>query len=193
MPDTMASLLALDIPNFLDWGPDFMPAAGRLIWCSILLFGGIAIAFIWIRRPKRSAEPATWAATIVGALAVWALMTLAYGVWPHEWLTFASAYLNWGKDTFVVQENQFFGGSFPPIDIPRYVLADSVAALSYVVFGTINVYLFAAWQKRKVSEPVEPAEGEATGEPPTTGPFSRLRRRRAGVSAYGRPVTTSEQ
>jgi hypothetical protein len=193
MPDTIASLLALDIPNFLPEEPGFMRPAGRLLWCSLLLLAGIAIAFVWTRRPKRTSEPATWAATIVGALAVWALMTLAYGVWPHEWLTFANSYLNWGKDTFVVRENQLFGGSFPPIDVPRYVLADIVAAGSYFVFGAINVYLFAAWQKRKIAEPVAAdVEGEG-GEPSTGGPFARLRRRRAGVSAYGRPVTTSEQ
>jgi hypothetical protein len=192
MPDTIASLLALQIPNFLDWGPPFMVHAGRLIWATLLLAVGIGIAFIWIRRPKRSAEPATWAATIVGAMAVWAMMVLAYGVWPHEWLTFANSYLNWGKDTFVVRENQLFGGSFPPIDVPRYVLADIVAAGSYFVFGTINVYLFAAWQKRKVAEPVAAVEGEDSTDPNAGGPFARLRRRRAGVSAYGRPVTTSE-
>ena len=60
------------------------------------------------------------------------------------------------------------------------------------VFGTINVYLFSAWQKRKIAEPVVPVEGEESGEPLASGPLSRLRRRRAGVSAYGRPVTTSE-
>jgi hypothetical protein len=191
MPDTIASLVALEIPNILpDWR--FFQPAGRLIWCSLLLAIGIGVAFMLVRRPKRSAEPSTWAATIVGAIAVWAMMTLAYAVWPHEWLTFANSYLNWGKDTFVVQENQLFGGSFPPIDIPRYVLADIVAATSYFVFGAINVYLFAAWQKRKVAEPVATAAEEAESEPPITGPFSRLRRRRAGTSAYGRPVTTSE-
>jgi hypothetical protein len=193
MPDTIASLLALDIPNFLPEHPTFLRHAGRLIWASLLLFGGIGIAMIWIRRPKRSAEPATWAASIVGALAVWVLMTLAYAVWPHEWLTFANSYLNFGKDTFLARQHQFLNGRFPPIDVPRYVIADSVAAGSYLVFGTINVYLFSAWQKRKLAEPVEAGAEGAGGEPPTTGPFSRLRRRRAGVSAYGRPVTTSEQ
>ncbi len=84
------------------------------------------------------------------------------------------------------------GGSFPPIDVPRYVIADIVAAGSYFVFGTINVYLFSAWQKRKVAEPVVASEDDATPGEPLTGPFSRLRRRRAGTSAYGRPVTTSE-
>ena len=65
---------------------------------------------------------------------------------------------------------------------------------TYVVVLVINVYLFAAWQKRKVAEPVTVAEGEAATPPPEAGggPFSRLRRRDKRVSAYGRPVTTSE-
>ena len=193
MPDTLASLLALDIPNFLPEHPTFLRHAGRLIWASLLLGIGITIVFIWVRQPKRSAEPATWAATIVGAMGTWVLLVLAYAVWPHEWLTYANSYLNLGKDTFFVRENQFFSGSFPPINIPRYVLADIIAAGSYFVFGTINVYLFSAWQKRKVAEPVEAAEGESPNEPPLTGPFSRLRRRRARHVRVRPPVTTSEQ
>ena len=94
------------------------------------------------------------------------MMTLAYGVWPHEWLTFANSYLNWGKDTFVVRENQLFGGSFPPIDVPRYVLADIVAAGSYFVFGTINVYMFVGLAE---------AQGRRTRRSRRRG-----RRRRAG-------------
>ena len=195
MPNIVVSrLLALDIPNFLPEHPTFLRHAGRLIWASLLIIIGLAIAVAIIRRPKPSAEPATWAATIVGAVLVWAMMALMYGVWPHEWLTYANSYLNLGKNTFFVRQNQWFGGSFPPIDVPRYVLADAIAAGSYFVFGTIQVLLFSMWQKRKIAEPVdadaEPTEpGEVSG-----GPFARLRRRRAaGTSAYGRPVTTSEQ
>ena len=186
MPDTFTSL-GLTIPNLA--GP-FAPA-GRLIWSSLLLLVGLAIAVAWIRTPKRTAEPATWAATIAGAVLVWALMVLAYGVVPHEWLTYANSELNWGRDTFFAREGQFLGDRFPPFDIPKFVLADIVAATLYIVFGTINVLLFSAWQKRKVAEPVAAPEGDA-GAPPMTGGFSRFRRRRAGVSAYGRPVTSSE-
>jgi hypothetical protein len=186
MPDIVRSL-GLDIPNVL--GP--LAPAGRLIWSSLLLLIGIAVSVVLIRTPKRSAEPATWAATILGAMFVWALMILAYGVVPHEWLTFANAELNWGKDTYFLQQGQFLGGRFPPFDVPRFVGADVVAATMYVVFGVLNVFLFSAWQKRKVAEPVATPEGEEPA-PPVTGGFARLRRRRAGVSAYGRPVTTSE-
>jgi hypothetical protein len=189
MPDFFHSLVGLEVPNILPETPGFLRPAGRLIWSSLLLTIGIAAGFVLIRRPKRTAEPATWAQTIFGAMVVWAILILAYGVVPHEWLTFAASYLNFGKDTFVLRENQW-AENLPPFDISRLVVADSVATAMYVVFGTINVYLFAAWQKRKVAEPAP--EGDEPAEPLVTGPFARLRRRRAGVSAYGRPVTRAE-
>src|SRR5262245_50770459 len=187
MPTTIASLLALEIPNVLPESPGFLRPAGRLIWCSLALAIGITIAFIWAKQPKKSADPATWAATIAGGVVVFYLFVLAYGVWPHEWLTFASAHLNWGKDTYFLTEDQW-ATNIPPIKIPRYVAADIIAAGSYFVFGTINILLFSMWQKRKVAEPA--AEGEEA-ETPTPGAFARLRNRKR-TSAYGRPVTTSE-
>ncbi|MET1002114.1 MAG: hypothetical protein ABWZ15_09930 [Acidimicrobiia bacterium] len=190
MPTTIASLLALEVPNILPESPGFLRPAGRLIWCSIVLGIGIAVAFIWARQPKKSAEPSTWAASILGGVVVFFLFVLAYGVWPHEWLTFASAHLNWGKDTYILTQDQF-ASNLPPIDVPRYVLADIVAATSYFVFGTINVLLFSMWQKRTVAEP--PAVGE-DGEPVEqlpAGALARFRSRKR-TSAYGRPVTTSD-
>jgi hypothetical protein len=187
MPDIAAAHLGLTVPNFLpDW--HFLRPAGRLIWASLILIAGVAIAFIWTRIPKKSAEPATWAQTILGGMAVFALMILAYGTVPHEWLNFGSSYLQFGKDTYVVQQGQWIG-NLPPFDITRAVVVDAVAAGMYVVFATINIYLFAAWQKRPVAEPA--TEGEAEAAAPA-GRLARLRRRSKGVSAYGRPVTTSE-
>ena len=173
MPTTIASLLALEVPNILPESPGFLRPAGRLIWCSIVLGIGIAVAFIWARQPKKSAEPSTWAATIFGGIVVFFLFVLAYGVWPHEWLTFASAHLNWGKDTYILTQDQF-ASNLPPIDVPRYVLADIVAATSYFVFGTINVLLFSMWQKRTVAEPAAVGEdGEPVEQcPPARSPAS---------------------
>jgi hypothetical protein len=244
MPSNIPSLLGGNVPNLLPhW--HFLQPAGRLIWSTSLLLIGIAIAFVWIRQPKRpnwpvapavlglvalwivalvifklldstrgqlwatvlvglgivvflalrfrpekTDEPSTWAATIVGAVAVYGLMTLAYGVVPHEWLTFASSYLNFGKDTFVATEDQF-AANLPPIDIPRYVIADIVATGIYVVFATINILLFSMWQKRKAVE-TETVTEDSGPAAPVTGPFARFRRRAAGTSAYGRPVTTNE-
>ena len=129
-------------------------------------------------------------AAFIGAFFVWVMLTLGYGVIPSEWIIFGNSYLNFDSSTYLLQKNQF-ASSLPPFDITRDKFVDAVAAGIYVVVLVINVWLFVAWQKRKVAEPVtEPEDGE--GAPPVTGPFSRLRRKRAGTSAYGRPVTTSE-
>jgi fumarate reductase subunit D len=201
------NLLALHVPNALprsvpwlrlhNWHLTVVHSqwprhAGRLIWASLILLIGIIAAFVVIRRPKKSAEPATWAQSIAGALLVWVMMVLAYGTVPHEWLNFGNAYLNFNKATFVAHHDQF-ASHIPPFDITRAVVVDGVAALMYVVFIGLQVYLFAAWQKRKVAEPVAVTAEEGEAPPPPSGPFARFRRRReVGVSAYGRPVTTAE-
>lgn len=163
--------------------------AGRVLWATILFVIGIVIAFVWVRRPKKSAEPATWAQSVVGVLAVWVMLTLGYGVIPSEWIIFGNSYLNFSSATYLIHRNQW-AHHLPPFDITRDKLNDSVAALIYVVVLVLNVYLFVAWQKRKVAEPVAEGEEEVA---PARGPLARLRaRREERVSAYGRPVTTSD-
>ena len=183
-------LLAVQVPNLLPktvFGSHFPRRGGRLIWATVIFVIGLAIAFYLVRKPKKSDEPATWAQTFLGALAVWVMLTLGYGVIPSEWIIFANSYLNFDSSTFVLHKN-----SVVPFDITRDKVNDAVAAGIYVVVLVINVYLFAAWQKRKVVEPVSAQEGEAAPTEASGGPFARFRRREKRVSAYGRPVTTSE-
>src|SRR5262245_16020905 len=170
-------LLALHVPNALPesvfgLNTPFLRHAGRLIWASVIFACGIAIVLVMLRIPKKSNEPSTWAATIVGALFVFGMMVLAYGTIPHEWLTFASSYLNFNKARFIVREGQL-AGNLPPFNIPTSAFVDGVAALMYGVFIGLNVYLFSAWQKRKVREPVavETEEG-APVEAAPGGPFA---------------------
>jgi hypothetical protein len=202
MPDIHVSMLALHIPNVLpktvpwiDYGPGgkgfyinhhstWVRPAGRLIWSSLIFAIGIVIAFRLTKKPKR-AEPATWAQTILGAMCVWAMMALGYGTIPHEWLTFGTAYLNFNTATFVMRQNRFIH-----FDITRSVVIDIGTTVIYGMVLVLQVWLTVRWQKRPALEPA--AEGEAT-EPVEPGPLARLlRRREKRVSAYGRPVTTSE-
>jgi len=184
-------LLAVHIPNLLPttvfgFHLPWLRKAARLIYATLLFVIGLIGAAILIRRPKRSAEPATWAAVVLGALFVWFMFALGYGVIPHEWLTFGNSYLNFDSSSFVLHKN-----SIIPFDITRDKVVDSGAALIYVVVLGLNIAFFAAWQKRKVAEPA--AEETAAPESPITGGsrFSRLRRSKR-TSAYGRPVTTAE-
>jgi hypothetical protein len=184
------NLLALHVPNPLPetvFGSRFPRPAGRLLWSTLMFTAGCVIAYVLIKRPKKSDEPPTWVQAIVGAMFVWAMFALGYGVIPHEWLNFGNSYLNFDSSTYLLQRN-----SVIPTDITRDKFVDAVAALIYVVVLVLNVYFFAAWQKRKVAEPVTEGEGsDATVTPITGGVFGRLRRPKR-TSAYGRPVTTSD-
>jgi hypothetical protein len=195
-------ILAVQVPNLLpktvpwfgkvhghwEWHSSHFPRkGGRLIWATILFTIGLVIAFVWVRRPKKSVEPATWAQTFLGAFLVWVMLTLGYGVIPSEWIIFGNSYLNFDSSTFLLHKNNFIH-----FDITRDKITDAVAAGIYVVVLVLNVYLFVAWQKRKVAEPVTEEEAPAPEPEATGGPFARLRRRDKRVSAYGRPVTTSE-
>ena len=70
-------------------------------------------AFV-IRTPKKSNEPATWAQTMLGAMFVWFMFALGYGVIPHEWLTFGNSYLNFDSASFLLHKNRIL-----PFDITR--------------------------------------------------------------------------
>ena len=164
-------MLGLNVPNVLEWIG--LEPAGRLIWSTLLLVGGCVIAFRMTQRPK-SPEPTTWAQAVLGAVAVYALMTLAYGTLPHEWLNYASAELNWGEDTY------FFKAGVMPFDMNRRAGADIGATIIYVVFLVVQVWLSVRWQKRP-----EPAPAAESAD--VTAPSARKPRR---ISMFGRPVTT---
>ena len=142
------NMLGVHVPNVLPktvFGSRFPRPAGRLIWSTLMLTIGIVIVMVAVRRPKRSSEPATWAQAMLGAMFVWVMLTLAYGVVPHEWLIFGNSYLNFDTTTFVLRKGQW-GGHLPPFEITRDKIVDGVAAGIFVVMLGLNIYLFAAWQ-----------------------------------------------
>jgi hypothetical protein len=192
-------LLAVHIPNLLPrtiftLHVPWLRKAARLLYSIVLFAIGLAAAAFVIKTPKRTSEPATWAQTVIGAMFVWFMFALGYGVIPHEWLTFGNSYLNFDSSSYLIHRGQW-AHNLPPFDITRDKIVDSVAAVIYVIVLGLNIYFFSAWQKRKVAEPGV-AGGETSDESvagPITGGsvFSRFRRAKR-TSAYGRPVTSSE-
>lgn len=168
--------LAVDIPNLLPSWHFFQPA-GRLIWSTLLLVAIVVGAFIMAKRPK-PAEPPTWAQCMLGAVFVFGAMLLAYGTVPHEWLTYGNSYLKWNESKFLVRSGQKLGPiRFLNFDVNKRVLNDTVVTIIYVVVLSVNVYLFALWQKR-------PVRTEQTDTAATAAPSEKV----VGESAYGRPV-----
>ena len=167
-------MLAVHIPNplpksVLTFNMTWTHPAGRLIWSVVLLLIGVGAILAIARRPK-SPEPPTWAQAMLGALAAFSLMILAYGTVPHEWIVYANSYLNWGTAKYIFQRNRIIH-----FDVTKQVANDGIAALIYVIMLGLNIKLFQVWQKRPVREPESTDAGDE--------------RQPAGTSAYNRPVT----
>jgi hypothetical protein len=169
-------MLAVHIPNPLPkslfgFNMSWTHAAGRLIWAVVILLIGLAIIGFLARRPK-PAEPPTWAQAMLGALAAFSLMIVAYGTIPHEWIVYANSYLRWGTAKYVFQKNRFVH-----FDVNKQTANDAVAAIIYVIMLGLNIRLFQIWQRRPVAAPVSDDDTSAAEAQP------------AGTSAYGRPMT----
>lgn len=167
------------MPNLTpDWLP-WMRPAGRLIWSVGLFVIGLIVIFLLMRRPKPQ-RPATWAECIAGAVGVFAMMTLAYGVIPHEWITFSDTHLRWDTTVFVFRNNQkmlFFPWNWP-FNFDKHNIRDIIGVIIYGVAIGLNVGLFVAWQKRGEEKP------EASEAQPKKSRFGRpLRRRQTAQTA----------
>lgn len=178
------AVLLPDDANLWDWELD------AIIVDLVLLFWFVhTVALVASRKPKPADYKATWAECYLGAVAVFALMGLAYAVVPHEWMTYANGYLQWG-DTgkFVFQSNQdmlFFPWHWPfNFDYPA--LRDVVVSGIYVALLGLNLFLFVKWQDRKLVADEAPA-AEAT-TPAKRSRFGRPLRKGGRVATAGEGV-----
>jgi hypothetical protein len=136
---------------------------------SLLLCVLSGVIFMWLVRRPKSELPATWAQSMLGATAVFALFLLIYGVVPHEWLTWADSGLKLREDRILLDTWA--------IDFSGRALRDIVASAFYIIFLGLNTVMWIMWQKRGTAKPK--AAAAATPEP-------------AGTSAFSRPVTKKD-
>jgi hypothetical protein len=162
------------IPDWLPW----MQPAGRLIWSIGLFVIGLIVILLLMRRPKPD-RPSTWAECIAGAVGVFMMMTLAYAVIPHEWITFSDKYLQWDTTVFVFRSNQkmlFFPWNWP-FNFDKHNIRDIIVVIIYGIAIGLNIGLFVQWQKRGQEKPeVEEAQ-------PKRSRFGRPLRRRQTAAA----------
>ena len=130
----------------------FFPAIQILmVWTIVFGIAALALAMVVSRDPRPQDRPTTWAEAMAGAVGVFFLMTLAYGVIPHEWITFSDKYLRWTPDKILVETY---------LIKPNYQqLRDLVVVVIYSVFFGANLLLWVKWQQRLVPKP-EPAVEE---------------------------------
>lgn len=127
----------------------------------VVLALGVGIClFVGARRPLGT--PLTWGEAFVAGMFVFALMLVAYGVAPHQWLSYADNTLLWRPDKLLVGissggvkwglKAKTLGGS-GRILINYQAIRDLIAATLYIVFLGGQMILWSVWQKRGRKKP----------------------------------------
>ncbi|MGI9022276.1 MAG: hypothetical protein ACR2HV_03370 [Acidimicrobiales bacterium] len=137
-----------------------------LVVSILILAVGIGIC-IAVGRRRPIGTPVTWGEAFVAATFVFALMLVAYGVIPHQWLEYSDSELLWRSDKLLLaissdgitwgQEAKTAGGT-GRIIINYQAIRDIVAATFYIVFLGLQIVLWSKWQTRgRVTETAEAA------------------------------------
>jgi hypothetical protein len=126
----------------------------------VVIVGAGICLYVGTKRPIGT--PLTWGEAMVAGTFVFALMLVAYGVAPHQWLSFADNTLLWRADKLLVgissggvvwgQGAKNLGGS-GRIIINYQAIRDIIASLIYIVFLGGQMYLWSVWQKRGRKKP----------------------------------------
>ena len=126
-----------------------------------VLVAGIALCFV-VGRRRPLGTPVTWGEAFVAGTWVFAMMLLAYGIVPHQWLSFADNTLLWRPDRimFGVSSAGLVSGQAAGqlagrgrIIVNYQAVRDMIAALLYIIFLGGQVWLWAVWQKRGRKKP----------------------------------------
>jgi hypothetical protein len=130
----------------------------------VLILGLALCAYIAKKRPQGA--PVTWGEAFIAATFAFALMLVAYGIIPHQWLDFADNELLWRPDRILLgisssgvkigdTARQMQGSG--RILISYQAIRDIVAATIYIVFLGGQMWMWAAWQRRgRPKQEVEP-------------------------------------
>jgi hypothetical protein len=139
------------MPNLIpDWLP-WMRPAGRLIWSVILFVIGLIVVLVLMRRAKPD-RPSTWSECMAGAVGVFGLMALGYGVIPHEWITFSDKYLQWDTTKFLFRSHQDVLGLGVvnwPFNFDMHNIRDIIVTLIYGIVLVLSTTTSALCPRRR--------------------------------------------
>jgi hypothetical protein len=124
---------------------------------TLLMAGGV----VWYAKRRPVGTPMSWGEAMLAAAYAFFGMLLAYGVVPHQFLTWADNELKWRPDKFL------HGPALPgapdgifaklPMDISYQTLRDFLVVGLYIALLALQIALWAIWQGRgkKASTEVE--------------------------------------
>ncbi len=137
-------MLAIDI---LRW-----PGVNQAFLFSFVFTTLPSVIVVPIGKRRKFDRKATWGEAMLGAAYVFAVLFLAFGVVPHQFIDHADKNLGWRKDNLIygpfdILKPQSFGGQFP-FDVSYEAIRDTVVVVIHVFYFVVMGLIFAWWQKR---------------------------------------------
>jgi hypothetical protein len=124
-----------------------MVALGASLIGLILSIG--VVVLVARRRPVGTLL--TWGEAMVAAVFVFAVMFIAYGILPHQWLNYADNELKWRSDKFLKGPADIV--THLPFKVTKEKIRDLIAVGIYVVGLGVHIYLWSYWQNRGKTRP----------------------------------------
>ena len=122
-----------------------------LVSLFVTIGGAAGIALYGKRRPADA--PLTWGEAMAASALIFFVLFMAYGVAPHQWLSFADNEWNWRADKILMGPGDVVAKL--PFTVTYRVLRDLVVVGIYGVMLGLHVGMWVWWQKRGQAKPKE--------------------------------------
>lgn len=113
----------------------------------IVLFAMVGGVILYSKKRPRDAG-LTWGEAMAAAVFTTFGMFWAFGVVPHQWLTYAGSDLKMRSDAILAGPGSTGLAEWSPVVISKQTVADLVAVGIYGLVFTITIALWAVWQGR---------------------------------------------
>jgi hypothetical protein len=137
----------------INWGHWYKALDVAFMLSLLVLAAGSAVV-VWYGKRRPKDQPLTWGEAMVASFYAFALMFVAYGIMPHQWLAFADNRLGWRKDKIVFGPGDVIA-DYVPFIVNYEVIRDFIAVGLYVGATVVQCLLWAAWQRRGQEKPKE--------------------------------------
>jgi hypothetical protein len=121
----------------------------------------LALSLVIIPYGKRRPvdKPLLWGEALLASAYIFALLFLAFGVVPHQWIDHADKDLGWSRDKLLYGPGGILkpesAGGWNPITLQYEAVRDTIVVLLHLVFFGLYIYLAIWWQKRGEVKPKE--------------------------------------
>ncbi len=124
---------------------------------------GATVGIVLYGRRRPVGAPLSWGEAVAAATFVFALMFWAYGVVPHQWLTFSGNEWAWRPDKILLGPGDIFE-KYLPFTMSYETLSHIIVSGIYGLFLALHVAMWAVWQGRGKKKAVA-IERTAYGRP----------------------------